>query len=223
MSQNLGYPQWCISTPAWRSDPPFHTPFTKSRTKNPMFVALKDLHAIWRGDNPNWVHNCQNGKNCPHSLWASTLTKVAPLRPRGVQTMGTNIHNTHVIYGPLVHASGVQEGAEHGARRAENVENCSKWPKMRTLMVGANEAHARLGPECAIGLVSSHMCQTYLSGVAQTPPVLGMAGSPSEPMIWDRPKSPTWRPRYAKPMESYSLGSRYVGHRSMYPHNILES
>ena len=34
-------------------------------------------------------------------------------------------------------------------------------------MVGANEAHARLGPECAIGLVSSHMCPTYLLGVAQ--------------------------------------------------------
>ena len=69
--------------------------------------------------------------------------------------MGTNIHNTHVISGPLVHASGVHEGVEHGARRKENVENCSKWPKMCTLMGGANEAHARLGPECAIGLVSS--------------------------------------------------------------------
>ena len=32
------------------------------------------------------------------------------------------------------------------------------------------------------------MRPTYLLGVAQTPPVLGMAGSPSEPMIWDRPK-----------------------------------
>ena len=28
--------------------------------------------------------------------------------------MVTNIHNTHVIYGSLVHASGVHEGAEHG-------------------------------------------------------------------------------------------------------------
>ena len=85
--------------------------------------------------------------------------------------MGTNVHITHVIYGPLVHASGVHEVAEHGARRAENVENCSKWPNMRTLMVGANEAHARLGPEGAIGLVSSHMRPTYLLGIAQTPPV----------------------------------------------------
>ena len=85
--------------------------------------------------------------------------------------MGTNVHNTHVIYGPLVHESGVHEMAEHGARRAENMENCSKWPKMRTLMVGANEVHARLGPECAIGLVSSHMCPTHLLGVALTPPV----------------------------------------------------
>ena len=162
-------------------------------------------------------------QNCPHSLWASTLMKVAPLRPRGVRTILTNIHNTHVIYGPLVHASGMHEGAEHGARRAENVENCSKWPRMRTPMVGANEAHARLGPECAIGLVSSHMRRTYVLGVAQTPPVLGMAGSPSEPMIWDRPKSPTWRLWYAKPKRSYSLGPRYVGHRSMYPQNILGS
>ena len=162
-------------------------------------------------------------QNCPHSLWASTLTKVDPPRPRGMRTMVTNIHNTHVIYGPLVHASGVHKGAEHGARRAENVENCSKWPKMRTLMGGANEAHARLGPECAIGLVSSHMRPTYLLGVAQTTPVLGMAGSPSEPMILDRPKSPTWRRRYAKPKGSCSPGSRYVRHRSMYPHNVLGS
>ena len=106
-------------------------------------------------------------QNCPHSLLASTLTKVAPLRPRGVRAMGTNIHNTHVIYGPLVHPSGVHGWAQHSARRAEKVENCSKWPKMRTLMVGANEAHARLGLECAIGLVSSYMCPTYLLGVAQ--------------------------------------------------------
>ena len=156
-----------MSTPAWRSDPPFHTRSTGSPTKTPMHLALKDLNATRRGDNPNWVHKRQNGQNCPHSLWASTSTQVAPPRPRGVRAMGTNVHITHVIYGPLVHASGVHEGAEHGARRAENVENCSKWPKMRTLMVGANEAHARLGPECAIGLVSSHMCPTYLLGVAQ--------------------------------------------------------
>ena len=152
-------------------------------------------------------------QNCPHSLWASILTKVAPPRPRGVRVMQTNVHNTHVIYGPLVHESGVHEGAEHGARRAENMENCSKWPNMRTLMVGANEAHARLGPECAIGLVSSHMCPTYLLGVAQLLRFLGMAGSPSEPMILDSPKSPTWRPRYAKPKRSYSPGRRYVGHK----------
>ena len=67
-------------------------------------------HATRRGDDPNWVHKCQNLENFPHSLWASALTKVALLRPRGVWTMGTIIHNTHVIYGPLVHASGVHEG-----------------------------------------------------------------------------------------------------------------
>ena len=188
---------------------------------NALGPQRSSCHLVWRQSQlgpqlPKW-------QNCPHSPWASTLTKVAPLRPRGVRTMVTNIHNTHVIYGPLVHASGVHEGAEHGARRAENVENCSIWPKMRTLMGGANEAHARLGPECAIGLVSSHMRPTYLLGVAQTPPVLGMAGSPSEPMILDCPELPTWRPRYAKPKRSFSPGPRYVGHQSMYPHNILRS
>ena len=27
-----------------------------------MPLALKDLYATWRGDNPNLVHKCQNGK-----------------------------------------------------------------------------------------------------------------------------------------------------------------
>ena len=27
-----------------------------------MRLALGDLHATRRGENPNWVHNCQNGK-----------------------------------------------------------------------------------------------------------------------------------------------------------------
>ena len=27
-----------------------------------MPLARKDLHATRRGDGPNWVHNCQNGK-----------------------------------------------------------------------------------------------------------------------------------------------------------------
>ena len=28
----------------------------------PMHLAPGDLHATGRGDNPNWVHKCQNGK-----------------------------------------------------------------------------------------------------------------------------------------------------------------
>ena len=76
----------------------------------PMPLAPEDLHATWRGDDPNWVHKCKNGKIAHTFFSASTLTKVAPLRPRGVWTMGTITHNTHVIYGPLVHASGVHEG-----------------------------------------------------------------------------------------------------------------
>ena len=204
-----------------RSAIPYPIHSESNRDSHALGSQRSPCHLAWRQSKlgpqlPEW-------QNRPHSLWASTLTKVALLRPRGLRTMVTNIHNTHVIHGPLVHASGVQEGAEHGARRAESVEFCSKWPTMRTLMDEANEAHARLGPECAIGLVSSHMRPTYLLGVAQTPPVSGMAGSPSQPMIWDRPQSPTWRPRYAKPKSSCSPGSRYVGHRSVYPPNILGS
>ena len=30
--------------------------------KTHMSLALKDLQATWRGDNPNGVHKCQNGK-----------------------------------------------------------------------------------------------------------------------------------------------------------------
>ena len=173
MSQNRGYPQRYISTPAGGSDLPFHTQSTRSPGETPMPLALKSFYATRRGDNPNLGPQLPKWQSRPHSHLASTLTKVALLRPRGVRTMVTNIHNTHVIYGPLVHASGVHEGAEHSARRGENVENCSKWPKMHTLVGGANEAHARLGPECAIGLASSHMRPTYLLGVAQTPSGFG--------------------------------------------------
>ena len=62
LSQNRGYPQWYISTPAWRSDPPFHMQFTGSPTKTDITLALIGLHATRRGYNPNWVQNCQNSK-----------------------------------------------------------------------------------------------------------------------------------------------------------------
>ena len=52
--------------------------------------------------------------------------------------------------------------------------------------------------------------KSYASNISfgrrPTPPVLGVAGSPGEPMIWHSPKLPTWRPRYAKPKRSYSPG-----------------
>ena len=62
MSQNPRYPQRYISVPAWRSDPPFHMQSTGSPTEAHMTLAPEDLHATRRGDNPNWVHNCPNGK-----------------------------------------------------------------------------------------------------------------------------------------------------------------
>ena len=62
MSQNRRYPQWYSSTPAWRSDPPFRMRSTGSPTGTHMYLALKDLHDTQRGKDPNWVHNCRNGK-----------------------------------------------------------------------------------------------------------------------------------------------------------------
>ena len=97
------------------------------------------------------------------------------------------MHKLHTIFGSLVHVFGVPGGTEHSARRAKNIENSKKWPKLHTLMVGANGAHVRLGPGYALELEPSPMCPTYLLRVAQTPPVLGMAGSPSKPMIWNCP------------------------------------
>ena len=97
--------------------------------------------------------------------------------------MGTIVHKVQTIFGPLVHASGVHGGAEHSARRAKNIKNGNKWPNMRTVMAWANGAYVRLGLECALESVFSPMCPPYLLGVTQTPPDLGMAGWPSEPMI----------------------------------------
>ena len=39
-----------------------HMLFTGSLTKTHMYLALRDLHGPRRGDDSNWVHNCQNGK-----------------------------------------------------------------------------------------------------------------------------------------------------------------
>ena len=41
-----------------------------------MYLALKYLHGPRRGDDPNWVHNCQNGKTG------------RPGRPSGVKNLG---------------------------------------------------------------------------------------------------------------------------------------
>ena len=87
-------------------------PYTIHRESNGDYHALgsqrSSCHLAWcQSQLGPQMPKCQK---CSHSFWASTLTKVAPLRPRGVWTMGTITHNTHVIYGALVHASGVHEG-----------------------------------------------------------------------------------------------------------------
>ena len=45
------------------------------------------------------------------------------------------MHKQHTICSRLIHDSGVHGGAEHGARRAKNLENGRKLQKMRTIMV----------------------------------------------------------------------------------------
>ena len=69
--------------------------------------------------------------------WLSLVPFAAPLQFTLSSTLLPG------ICGPFVHESGVHEVAEHGARRAENVENCSKWPRMRT--VRKSHCHVFLG------------------------------------------------------------------------------
>ena len=45
-----------------------------------MHLALKDLNATRRGDNPNWVHNCQNGKTV-HTHYGLTLDEGCSASP----------------------------------------------------------------------------------------------------------------------------------------------
>ena len=87
-----------------------------------------------------------------------------------------------------------------------------KSPKMRTMVVRANVAHVLPGPDYVLNLDSSPLCPTYLLGVDQTFPDLGMVGFTSKHMIWDVSQSPTRRRWYAQPKWSYWLGLRYFGH-----------
>ena len=84
----------------------------------------------------------------------------------------------------MVHVSGVHGGAEHSAGWVENIEKCSKLPKMRTFMAGANGVLVRLRPDYARDLEATPMCPTNPLGVDETPLDFGMAGSPTEPMFW---------------------------------------
>ena len=72
MSQNRRYPQWYISTPAWRSDPPYHMPSTGSPTDTHTYLALEKLHDARHDDDRNWVHNCQNG-HLGRPSWVGSL------------------------------------------------------------------------------------------------------------------------------------------------------
>ena len=49
----------------------------------PMPLALRDLHATRRGDRPNWVHNCQNGR----------IGRLK--RPAMVQNLGDLVASSH--------------------------------------------------------------------------------------------------------------------------------
>ena len=94
------------------------------------------------------------------------------------------MHKQHAIYGPLVHASGVHGGLSmvHVGPRiwkmADNGRKCAR---------GMYPTWTGVCPRIGI--------KSYVSnnpvGVDQTPLDLGMAGPPSEPMIWNWPKSPT--------------------------------
>ena len=132
-----------------------------------MTLALMELHATRRGVNPNWVHTRQNGKIVhthfglapQRSLLSFAHVVCEPWGPMSISPM------TYMVHWSMRPACTRVLNMVHGGQKmwkiAQNGRKCThSW-------LGQIEAHARLGPECAIGLVSSHMCPTYLLGVAQ--------------------------------------------------------
>ena len=175
MSQNGKYPQGYFSMMAWRRDSNFGVGPHGSPLWAHTYLGPRDLHVPWHADSRNCTHKCQNAP-CE---WALRFANVAceSWRPMCISYI------PYVVHWSMRPAC--TGGAEHSARRAKNIGNCRKWPKLRILMVRANGAHVQLGPGCALELEPSAMCPAYLLGVDQTLLDLGMAGSPSEPMILD--------------------------------------
>ena len=148
---------------AWRRDSTIGVGPNENQKWAHTYLGPKDVHGPWHGDRQNYTHKSQNGKSVHTHLnmapceWTLRFVDVV------CESSGPDLHRVHIICGPLVNASVAHGGAEHSARRAENIRNGRKWRKMRTLMVGTNGAHVRLGPGCALELVSTPLCPTYVS------------------------------------------------------------
>ena len=149
------------------------------------YSGLIDLHGPWHGDRQNCAQTCSNGNIVYTHLGIAACECALRFAHVVCESWGPMCisYIPHVVHWSMHPAC---TGRLHLVRVGlNNIENGRKWPKMHRFMVGANGAHVRLGQGCALELVSSPMCPTYLLGVAQTPLDLGMAASPNEPMILD--------------------------------------
>ena len=157
---------------AWRRNSGFGVGPHGSLMSAHTYLGHKDVHGPWHGDSRNCNHKCQNGKVVHTRL--------------GIAPCEWALRFAHVVcesWGPMcisyipyvVHWSvrpACTGGAEHSARRAKNIGNGRILPKARTLMVGANRAHVRLGPECAQNWYQV-LCVHHTFWASPNPPEFG--------------------------------------------------
>ena len=107
-------------------------------------LGPKDLHWPWHGDGRIRTHKCHNDEIVHTHLgiapreWAIWFAHVA-CESWGLMCTS---YIPYVVHWSMCLACTVGLNIVHIG--AENIGNGRKWPQMRTLMVGANEARVRL-------------------------------------------------------------------------------
>ena len=161
---------------------PSHTRSTRSRTETAMTLVLEDLNSSWRGDNPNWVHKCQNGK-IVHTHFGLAperrLLRFAHVvcEPRGPMSITPMSYMAHWSMSPAcTRWLNMVHGGQKMWEIAQNGRKCAhSWlGKLGTCPTWTGVCH-RIGIKSYASNISF--------GRRPTPPILGMAGSPREPMI----------------------------------------
>ena len=82
----------------------------------PANLVPKDLYPSYHVGSLRSDHKRRNDK-------IAHLSVGSLVHPRGMAAVWANMHKQRTIYGPLVHVSGLQEGAQPSARRAKYMKN----------------------------------------------------------------------------------------------------